>query len=74
VVVVVHTLPLLMLVCTLFSFTVSIATNCRHGLFMMNMKAFRIASAPTLLLLSHTLSDQLYFICCQRNDLAVLFF
>jgi len=61
VVVMVHILLLLMLACSLFNFTVSAATNCSHGLFIMNMKAFRTARAPTLLFLSHALSDQLYF-------------
>lgn len=60
-VVVVHTLLLRMLACSLFNFTVSAATNCSHGLFIMNMKSFRTARAPTLLLLSHAPSDQLYF-------------
>ena len=61
---------LLMLVCSLFNLTVSAVTYCSHGLFIMNMKAFG-TGAPTLLLLSHALNDQLYFICCQRYDLAV---
>lgn len=51
----------IMLACSLFNFTVSAATNCSRGLFIMNMKSFRTARAPTLLLLSHALSNQLYF-------------
>jgi len=41
VVVVVHTLLLHTLACSLFNFTVSAATDCSYGLFIMNTKAFR---------------------------------